>query len=98
MDTTPVAPNLAQIMCHASQTPLTTDVVEAPQQKPTEPTCCFALPTHRLHDHLASGVQGLACRPPHLRRHACLRAGRLLKHRRLWLGVALTPGGPGRIN
>src|SRR5712691_8566375 len=70
MDNTPGAPNLEPMMCQASQTPLTTDVVEAPQQKPTETTCCFDLPKHRLHDHLASGGQGLAFRPPHFRRPA----------------------------
>src|ERR1700758_897429 len=97
MDDAPVVPNLEQSMCQAYETPLTTDVGEATPQTPAETTSFFALPTHRLHDSLASGVPGLAFRRPHWGGHACFRAGGLFKPRRLWSVVALTPGGPVRI-
>src|SRR5713101_2067587 len=97
MYNTPVAPNLEQIMGQAYQTPLATDVVEAAQQKAAETARFFDLAKYRFHDDLAPGVQCLACRRPHFRRHACFRGDGLLRHGRLWIVVALTPGRHGRI-
>src|SRR5262245_37045470 len=53
-----VAPKLEQIMRQTYQTPFTTNVGQAAQQKPAETTRFFDLPEHRFHDHFASDIQG----------------------------------------
>src|SRR2546427_2669911 len=90
---TPIPPQLEQIMRQAYQTPFAPDLRQTTQQEATEPPDFFALTTHRCHDDLASGVEGLAVRRPHFRGHPLLRRGR----RRARLGrrgmVLLAPRG-----
>ena len=56
---TRVAPSSRQVMGHTHHMPLTSDVVQAAQQKPAEAPRFFDLAKHRFHDHFAPGVQGL---------------------------------------
>src|SRR5712691_11977330 len=84
-------------MRQAYQTPLTADVVEAAEQKAAKTTYCLDLAKHRFHHHLASGVQRLAWRRPHLCCHARWRCGWLLRHWRLTILVTLAPRSHGRL-
>jgi hypothetical protein len=56
-----VAPKFEQVMGQTHQTPLTTDIVQAAQQKPAETPRFFDLSKHRFHDHFTPGIQGSSC-------------------------------------
>jgi hypothetical protein len=65
-------------MGQTHQTPLTSNMVQATQQKPAKTTRFFDLTKHRFHDHFAPGIQGSPCGRPHFRCPARLgRGGRL---------------------
>ena len=85
-----VAPNLERIMGHTHQPPLTTDVVQATQQEPTETPTFFALAKHGFHDDFAPRVHCTPFRCPHFRRHALLRGGEQARALRLRGMVSLT--------
>ena len=80
-------------MRQAHQTPFATDLLPATPQEAAEPTRFFDLTIHRFHDDLASGLQGLAFRRPHLRSHPLLRRGRRLRGSGLSPMVPLALGG-----
>src|SRR6266851_7682591 len=75
-----VAPNLEQIMGQTYQTPLTTNVGQAAQQKPAKTTRFFDLAEHRFHDHFASGVQSTSFGSTHFCRHALFGSRRRFAH------------------
>src|SRR2546428_167593 len=71
----PLPPQLEPMMREADQTPCAPALRHTTPQEATDPARCCALTTHRCHDALASGVYGLACRGPHVRRPPLLRCG-----------------------
>jgi hypothetical protein len=77
-------------MGHTHQPPLTTDVVQATQQEPTETPSFSDLAKYGFHDDFASRVH---CTPfwcPHFCRHALLRGGEQVRACHLRGMVALT--------
>src|SRR5882724_1500935 len=82
-------------MREAYQTPCATALRQTTQQEATEPAPFFALTKHRFHDDLASGIEGLACRRPHVRRPPLLRYGGHVTRLGLRGVVLLAPRGHG---
>lgn len=56
-------PELAQVVSCTDESPLAPNLLQAAQQELPKPATLLDLPEHRLHDLLASGVDG----PPPLR-------------------------------
>src|SRR5215468_8546319 len=89
----PVAPDFEQIMGQTHETPFTTDVVQAAQQKPAETSRFFDLAKHRFHDHFASGVHCTPFERLHFRCHAVCSGDGGLRHLSLRGTVSLTTRG-----
>src|SRR5438445_13895892 len=79
------------------QTPLTTNVVQATQQKPAKPTRFFDLTEHRFYNHFTPGVQGSSCGCPHFSRRVLHGRGGWLRHWWCWAMVSLAAFGRERV-
>ena len=82
-------------MAQAHEAPCPADLRSPSEQKAPKPTRCLDLPQHGFDDDLASGVEGLAIRRPHVCGHPLRRRGRRVTRLGLRGMVLLTPRGPG---
>ena len=83
------------MMAQAHEAPCPADLRSPSEQKAPKPTRCLDLPQHGFDDDLASGVEGLAIRRPHVCGHPLRRRGRRVTRLGLRGMVRLTPRGPG---